>query len=128
MHGSEFKHVAVIVPCYNEALTISAVVRDFHAALPGSTVYVFDNKSSDDTILVARTAGATIREVTLQGKGNVVRRMFADIEADIYLLVDGDDTYDAYDAPRFVEKLQQEGLDMVVGRRRTNEEEAYRLV
>ena len=91
--------IAVLVPCYNEEAAIAKVVRDFRAALPGATIYVYDNNSKDQTVARAREAGAVVRTEPRQGKGNVVRRMFADIEADIYVLVDGDDTYDAGAAP-----------------------------
>jgi len=116
----------VLVPCYNEALTIGQVVRDFHRHLPGSIIYVFDNNSRDDTKGVARAAGAVVRSVAYQGKGNVVRRMFADVEADVYLLVDGDGTYDTSAAPALVEKLFEDGLDMVVGTRESDKQAAYR--
>ncbi|KQZ39547.1 glycosyltransferase [Duganella sp. Root1480D1] len=119
--------IAVLVPCYNEALTIEAIVRDFRASLPQATVYVFDNNSTDGTAEIARAAGASVRLVPHQGKGSVVRRMFADIEADAYIMVDGDDTYDASVAPQLVAKLFGEGLDMVVGNRVTEERAAYRL-
>jgi glycosyltransferase involved in cell wall biosynthesis len=119
--------IAVLVPCYNEALTISGIVNDFKRCLPGVTVYVFDNNSSDDTGPIARAAGAIVRAVPHQGKGNVIRRMFADIEADIYIMVDGDDTYDAAAAPDLVEKLIVHGLDMVVGTRVSTVQEAYRF-
>lgn len=119
--------IAVLVPCYNEALTIAAIVRDFSAALPGAVIYVFDNNSSDDTVAVARAAGAVVRSVPLQGKGSVVRRMFADVEADAYIMVDGDDTYDAAASPAMVARLLGEGLDMVVGSRITEEKAAYRF-
>lgn len=124
----DFHHLrlAVLVPCYNEASTVRAVVNDFRVALPGARIYVFDNNSSDDTIQIARDAGAVVREVAYQGKGNVIRRMFADIDADVYVLVDGDDTYDAAAAPQLVERLVSEGLDMVVARRQSDEQEAYR--
>ena len=118
--------IAVLVPCYNEALTIAQVVRGFARALPGATVYVFDNNSQDDTRTIAREAGAVVRSVAYQGKGNVVRRMFADVEADVYVLVDGDGTYDAGAAPELVSRLLEEGLDMVVGTRMSNEQAAYR--
>ncbi|MYM72107.1 glycosyltransferase [Duganella sp. FT134W] len=121
------QRIAVIVPCYNEALTIANIVRDFNACLPQAAVYVFDNNSSDATIAVANEAGAIVRSVPLQGKGNVIRRMFADVDADIYIMVDGDDTYDASVAPQLAEKLVAEGLDMVVGTRVTDEQEAYRF-
>src|ERR1700712_967473 len=87
--------VAVLIPCYNEALTVGAVVRSFAAALPTADIYVYDNNSTDGTVEAAKQAGATVRRETRQGKGHVVRRMFANIEADVYVLVDGDDTYDA---------------------------------
>jgi len=118
--------IAILVPCYNEAVTIAAIVRDFQAYLPQAQVYVFDNNSSDDTARIAREAGAIVRNVPEQGKGSVVRRMFADIEADAYIMVDGDDTYDASVAPQLVARLLQEGLDMVVGNRVSTEQAAYR--
>jgi glycosyltransferase involved in cell wall biosynthesis len=120
------KRIAILVPCYNEALTINDIVRDFHACLPQAQVYVFDNNSTDDTAGVARAAGAIVRNVPAQGKGSVVRRMFADIEADAYVMVDGDNTYDASVAPQLVEQLLDEGLDMVVGNRVSTEQAAYR--
>lgn len=119
--------IAVLVPCYNEATTIAAIIRDFKQCLPQAIVYVFDNNSSDDTVAIARAAGATVREVHQQGKGNVIRRMFADIEADVYIMVDGDDTYDASVAPALAERLVRDGLDMVVGTRVSEEQEAYRF-
>lgn len=118
--------IAVLVPCYNEGMTISRVVADFRQALPTASVYVFDNHSQDDTISAARTAGAIVRSVADRGKGNVIRRMFADIEADIYVLADGDATYDASAAPEMIEMLARDGLDMVVGTRVAEESEAYR--
>ena len=118
--------VAVLVPCYNEAVAIPRVVRDFRAALPGATVYVYDNNSRDGTAAAARTAGAVVRTEHLQGKGHVVRRMFADIEADAYVLVDGDDTYSAADAPAMLALLLRDGLDMVTGTRFTDIAAAYR--
>ncbi|SHN37045.1 Glycosyltransferase involved in cell wall bisynthesis [Duganella sacchari] len=118
--------IAILVPCYNEAVTIAAIVRDFQACLPQAQVYVFDNNSSDDTARIAREAGAIVRNVPEQGKGSVVRRMFADIEADAYIMVDGDDTYDASVAPQLVARLLQDGLDMVVGNRVSTEQAAYR--
>jgi len=121
------QRIAILVPCYNEALTIAAIVRDFNACLPGAPVYVFDNNSNDDTVRLAKQAGAIVRSVPLQGKGNVIRRMFADIDADLYIMVDGDDTYDASVAPQLAEKLLSEGLDMVVGTRVSTEQEAYRF-
>jgi glycosyltransferase involved in cell wall biosynthesis len=118
--------IAVLVPCYNEEVAIPKVVADFRAALPGATVYVYDNNSKDGTVDAARAAGAVVRTERLQGKGNVVRRMFADVEADIYVLVDGDDTYDASAAPGMVALLAADRLDMVNGCRRTQIEAAYR--
>lgn len=121
------QRIAILLPCYNEALTVADIVRDFNACLPDALVYVFDNNSSDDTVAVARAAGAIVRSVTQQGKGNVIRRMFADVDADIYIMVDGDNTYDASVAPQLAEKLVTEGLDMLVGTRVTQEQEAYRF-
>jgi glycosyltransferase involved in cell wall biosynthesis len=118
--------LAVLVPCMNEEATIASVVRDFKAALPTATVYVYDNRSTDRTSEVAREAGAVVRREPIPGKGNVVRRMFADIEADIYVLVDGDDTYKAADAPALVERLVKDQLDMVNGMRMTEIQAAYR--
>ena len=118
--------VAVLIPCFNEAVAIPVVVRDFAAALPQACIYVYDNNSTDATVEVARAAGAVVRRQELQGKGHVVRRMFADVDADIYVLVDGDATYDASAAPAMVERLLAENLDMVVGTRISTELEAYR--
>jgi len=119
--------IAVLVPCFNEALTVGKVVSDFRAALPRARVYVYDNNSQDGTAEIARQAGATVRREPLQGKGHVVRRMFADIEADIYVLVDGDDTYDAAAAPAMIGRLVGDQLDLVNGRRiAENPEAAYR--
>jgi glycosyltransferase involved in cell wall biosynthesis len=118
--------IAVLVPCYNEEVAIPKVVSDFRAALPRATVYVYDNRSSDRTAEVALAAGAVVRRELRPGKGNVVRRMFQDIEADVYLMVDGDDTYDASLAPRLVERLLADRLDMVVGKRVEVHQDAYR--
>ena len=119
--------VAVIIPCYNEAAAIAKVVRDFRAALPGAQIVVYDNNSRDDTSRVAREAGAEVYAEPLQGKGHVIRRMFADVEADAYVLVDGDDTYEAADAPAMVDKLLRERLDLINGRRRETDVQNYRL-
>lgn len=119
--------IAVLIPCLNEAITIASVVRDFHDALPAAKIFVFDNNSTDGTVEVARSAGAIVRSVNLPGKGNVLRRMFADIEADVYVLVDGDDTYEAAAAPKMVSKLLVDGIDMIVGTRTTEERTAYRF-
>ena len=118
--------VAVLVPCHNEAVAIPKVVADFRAALPGAAVYVYDNNSADGTADAARRAGALVRSEALQGKGHVVRRMFADIEADAYVLVDGDDTYDAATAPPMLAALLDGQLDMVTGVRVTQAQGAYR--
>jgi glycosyltransferase involved in cell wall biosynthesis len=118
--------VAVLVPCYNEEHAVAKVVADFRTALPEAAIYVYDNNSTDNTVAAARGAGAVVRRETYQGKGHVVRRMFNDIEADVYVLVDGDATYDAASAPAMVEKLIGDRLDMVVGGRVDREEAAYR--
>ena len=119
-------HIAVLIPCYNEEATVATVIGDFRRALPQSTIYVYDNNSRDRTRQLAQEAGAIVRSEPLQGKGNVVRRMFADIEADIYVLVDGDATYDASKAPEMIHCLLDQRLDMVNGARVTVIEEAYR--
>ncbi len=118
--------VAVLVPCYNEEAAVATVVADFRKALPEAEIYVYDNNSIDRTAVVAREAGAIVRSERRQGKGHVVRRMFADVEADIYVLVDGDATYDAPSAPRMIDKLLDEHLDMVVGLRVDQSQAAYR--
>lgn len=118
--------VAVLVPCYNEEIAIPQVIADFRTHLPDATIYVYDNNSRDNTVAAARAAGAVVRGESLQGKGHVVRRMFADIEADIYVLVDGDDTYHAASAPAMVRKLADENLDMVIGTRQETAQDAYR--
>jgi glycosyltransferase involved in cell wall biosynthesis len=118
--------IAVLIPCYNEATTVAAVVKNFRSALPNSVVYVYDNASTDNTIIEARKAGAVVRQEVNRGKGSVVRRMFADIDADVFIMVDGDDTYDATAAPSMVDKLLTEGLDMVSAVRIETERAAYR--
>ena len=118
--------IAVLIPCYNEGLTIAKVISDFKTVMPNSDVYVYDNNSSDDTVEKARRAGAIVREEKMQGKGNVVRRMFRDIEADFYILVDGDDTYDAGVAPQMLRLAIEEPCDLVNCIRREAEQEAYR--
>jgi hypothetical protein len=118
--------VAVLIPCYNEASTIGNVIAEFKQALPSATVYVYDNNSTDATRAVAAEAGAVVRSESLQGKGNVVRRMFADIEAEAYVLVDGDGTYDPASATLMVERLLGESLDMVNGARSAATDHAYR--
>ncbi len=118
--------VAVLVPCFNEAITIGTVILQFREALPGATIHVYDNNSTDETIAIASVAGAIVRSVTRQGKGNVVRRMFADIDADVYVLVDGDATYHAGSVLGMISLLAGEGLDMVVGSRESEQLTAYR--
>jgi len=118
--------IAVILPCYNEEAAIGTVVRDFRSTLPTADIYVYDNNSRDRTIEVARAAGAIVRREPLQGKGNVVRRMFADVDADVYVLCDGDVTYDVASAPAMIGKLLDEQLDMVVGCRVDEDVASYR--
>ena len=118
--------VAVLLPCYNEVATIAATVAGFRAALPGATVYVYDNNSRDRTCETAAAAGAVVRRERQQGKGHVVRRMFADIDADVYLMADGDLTYDPASAQAMVDLLVGDQLDMVVGTRRHEQKDAYR--
>src|SRR6516162_6279350 len=123
---STSKRIAVLVPCFNEEAAVASVVTGFRKALPQATIYVYDNNSTDRTAEVARAAGAQVRRELHQGKGHVVRRMFADVDADVYLLVDGDATYDAPSAPRMIEKLVNDHLDMVVGLRVDQEHAAWR--
>ena len=118
--------IAVLVPCYNEEVAIAKVVADFRAVLPDAALYVYDNNSTDGTVEAARAAGAVVRRETHQGKGNVVRRMFTDVEADVYVLVDGDATYDAPSVHALIAKLIDERLDMVVAVRVDQEVAAYR--
>jgi glycosyltransferase involved in cell wall biosynthesis len=119
--------VAVLVPCFNEEAAVATVIADFRKELPSADILVYDNNSSDRTATVAREAGAIVRSERRQGKGHVVRRMFADVDADIYVLVDGDATYDAASAPRMIEALLSERLDMVVGLRVDQAVAAWRL-
>jgi glycosyltransferase involved in cell wall biosynthesis len=118
--------IAVLLPCYNEEAAIARTVAGFRAALPTAAIYVYDNNSADRTGEVAVAAGASVRVERMQGKGHVVRRMFADVEADVYVMADGDSTYDAAAAPELVRRLVEERLDMVVGARKSAVEEAYR--
>lgn len=118
--------IAVLIPCYNEAAAIGKVVEDFRQALPEAKIYVYDNNSTDQTAELARQAGASVRREPRQGKGHVVRRMFADVDADIFVMVDGDDTYDASVAPQMVTRAVQEGLDLVNGVRIAGSQTAYR--
>lgn len=126
MNTIEKHNIAVVIPCYNEGVSIRKVVNDFKKALPDAAIFVFDNNSSDNTILEAEAAGAQVFEVKEQGKGNVVRRMFSNVNADIYVMADGDATYDASCAPLMIDKLISERLDMVVGVRKHEDELAYR--
>lgn len=126
MTANEHPRVAILLPCYNEAAAIGQTIADFRAALPGATIYVYDNNSSDGTAEIARAAGAVVRTERMQGKGHVVRRMFADVEADIYVMADGDATYEAAAAPGLIALLRDEQLDMVVGARKSEVEAAYR--
>jgi glycosyltransferase involved in cell wall biosynthesis len=115
-----------LLPCYNEAASIAKVVAAFRLALPTAIIYVYDNNSQDNTAELARSAGAVVRAEPFRGKGNVVRRMFSDVEADIYIMSDGDETYDASVAPQLIDKLIDENLDMVVGSRVHTDSKAYR--
>lgn len=126
MTANEHPRVAILLPCYNEAAAIGQTIADFRAALPGATIYVYDNNSSDGTAEIARAAGAVVRTERMQGKGHVVRRMFADVEADIYVMADADATYEAAAAPGLIALLREEQLDMVVGARKSEVEAAYR--
>ena len=126
MTGVSEPRIAVMLPCFNEEAAIAETVAGFRAALPGAIIYVYDNKSRDRTVEIARAAGAVVRSETQQGKGNVVRRMFADIDADIYVMADGDLTYDPGAAPAMVAMLVDEQLDMVVGTREHDAADAYR--
>lgn len=118
--------IAVILPCYNEEVAIASVIRDFRSRLPEAEIHVFDNNSSDATSRVARAEGATVRMVRQQGKGHVMRRAFADVDADIYIMTDGDGTYDISGVRDMVDHLVEEDLDMIVGVRKSDEKEAYR--
>ncbi|SHO63462.1 Glycosyltransferase involved in cell wall bisynthesis [Pseudoxanthobacter soli DSM 19599] len=118
--------IAVLVPCHNEAAAIGAVVRDFRRSLPTATIYVYDNNSTDETVRIAEEAGAVVRRETRQGKGHVVRRMFADVDADIYVMVDGDDTYEAEAAPLLIETLVNDNMDIVNGAREAVGDAAFR--
>jgi glycosyltransferase involved in cell wall biosynthesis len=118
--------IAAIVPCYNEAMAISKVVADLRAAVPGMAVYVYDNASTDETAAIARKAGAIVRSESMKGKGNVVRRAFADVDADIYVLIDGDDTYAVADLPAMIEALRDGPYDHVLGVRHPSDSGAYR--
>jgi glycosyltransferase involved in cell wall biosynthesis len=118
--------IAVLLPCYNEEAAIAQTVAGFRAALPGAVIYVYDNNSRDRTVEVATAAGAVVRRERIQGKGAVVRRMFADVDADVYVMADGDATYDAASAPALVARLLGDQLDMIVGSRVSQVQESYR--
>ncbi|HEY6432556.1 MAG TPA: glycosyltransferase family 2 protein [Acetobacteraceae bacterium] len=122
----QYPRVAVLIPCHNEAITVGKVVSDFRCRLPDARIFVYDNNSTDDTIGVALAAGAEVRSEALQGKGNVIRRMFADIEADVYVLVDGDDTYDISSVSLMLDLLHRQRLDMVTGTRLSTQATAFR--
>ena len=124
--ASPAPRVAILIPCHNEQASITKVITDFRGVLPDAGIFVFDNNSTDRTVELALAAGAQVSREPLQGKGNVVRRMFSDIEADVYVLVDGDDTYEAASAPRMIALLLQGSLDMVTGTRITEIQAAYR--
>jgi len=126
VNSQQSPRIAVLLPCYNEEAAIGATVEGFRKALPGATVYVYDNNSRDRTKEVAAAAGAVVRTETQQGKGHVVRRMFADIEADVYIMADGDLTYDPEAAPEMARMIAADRLDMVVGTRKHDDAEAYR--
>ena len=126
MAATQQPRIAVLLPCYNEEAAIAATVEGFRRVLPEATIYVYDNNSRDRTREVAAAAGALVRSEYQQGKGRVVRRMFADIEADVYVMADGDLTYDPESAPEMVQKVLADQLDMVVGTRRHEAEDAYR--
>jgi len=120
------KSIAVVIPCFNEGISISKVISDFNKYLPEASIYVFDNNSTDDTVERAKGSGATVISVSNKGKGNVVRRMFADVEADLYIMVDGDATYDVSNCKDLINELYDNGLDMVVGARIHTDKQAYR--
>ena len=126
MQQERTETIAVVVPCYNEEATVAKVVADFRRTLPQATIWVFDNASTDATAERALEAGACVRHVALRGKGHVVRRIFADVDADMYLLVDGDDTYPAEAAPMMIEALKDRHLDMLVARRTEAPDAAFR--
>src|ERR1700716_4405446 len=121
------QRLAVLIPCFNEETAVARVVAGFRAELPEATIYVYDNNSTDRTVEVARRAGAVVGRETHQGKGNVVRRMFADVDADVMVLVDGDATYDAASVQALIARLIEDRLDMVVAARIHSDEAAYRM-
>lgn len=120
------KSIAVLIPCYNEANTISDVIFSFKKHLPNATVYVYDNCSNDNTSVNAKNAGAVVVRADKKGKGSVVRKMFSDIDADIYIITDGDSTYDASDAPKMANIIQNDNVDMVIAVRKEKSKKSYR--
>ena len=120
-------NTAILVPCFNEEKTIKKVISDFKKNVPKAKIYVYDNNSTDKTYLIAKKAGAIVRKEETRGKGNVVRRMFSDIEADVYIIIDGDSTYDSSIANKLIKTLHEESLDMIVAKRKAKSSEAYRL-
>ena len=126
MDGTTSPRIAVLLPCYNEEAAIVRTIEGFRSALPGAALYVYDNNSRDRTVELARAAGAEVRTERMQGKGHVVRRMFADVDADVYIMADGDLTYDPAAAPAMVKLLLDDRLDMVVGTRLHEAKDAYR--
>lgn len=124
---TDYKDVAVLIPCFNEEISVVKVIEDFKKALPEAQIYVFDNNSTDRTTELAKSAGAEVYSVPSKGKGNVIRRMFADIEAEMYIMVDGDATYDAKSAPAMIDLFIESHIDMLVGVRHHEEKEAYRF-
>lgn len=118
--------IAVLIPCYNESTTLANVIHDFKQHLPHASIYVYDNGSTDNSVDVAKAAGASVKHVSMRGKGQVVRRMFADIDADVYVMVDGDATYDAKSAQTAISLLQQQSLDMVVCTRKPIDDNSFR--
>jgi len=122
----EKKNIAILIPCLNEGLIIGKVVSDFKSVIPEAKIYVYDNRSTDNTAEEAKAAGAIVRYEPRRGKGNVIRRMFADIEADIYVMVDGDNTYEVGIIPKLINKLVAENLDMVVGTRTIKKNDNYK--
>lgn len=117
--------IAILIPCYNESVSIAQVILDFKKVLPSAKIYVYDNDSTDDTAKIAQTAGATVRYVHNRGKGNVIRKMFADIDADVYIMVDGDATYSVEDSVKMLQKMSQDKSDMVVAVRKAKNDAAY---
>lgn len=125
-HSKPIPRIAILIPCYNESTTLSAVIRDFKQNLPESAIYVYDNGSTDNSVEIARQAGAQVKHVKMRGKGHVVRRMFSDIDADVYVMIDGDATYDVSYAKPAIDLLLDHSLDMVVCTREANDKNSFR--